>query len=182
MNRVELLTFENYMVQGTFPVIDQPFTNACWATVLTMLTNWKNKENLAIEAVLLPLDESYLKIFNRNEGLLSSQKEALLSSVGLIGEAPTNYSVEGILHLLKLYGLLWATTDEDPGKGFSIHARIIQGISGDGSIEGTVLHIVDPSGGKLVEEPFKVFTDKFEQEARDTGSADPLRIQMIHYP
>ncbi|WP_258389042.1 papain-like cysteine protease family protein [Paenibacillus spongiae] len=58
-----------------------------------------------------------------------------------------NYSVDGIEYLLKLYDPLWATTDEDPTANFSIHARIISGISGDGTPDGTLLRIIDPAGG-----------------------------------
>lgn len=147
-----------------------------------MLINWKNKTSLEIESVLLSLDDIYLEKFNNNKGLLGSEKKALLDNVGLVGEFPQSFTIEGILRLLKLHGPLWATTDEDPGKEFSIHARIINGISGDGSVLGTTLHIIDPNGGRVFDETFSKFTEKFEQEGRDTGSPNPLRIQMIHFP
>lgn len=45
----------------------------------------------------------------------------------------------------------------------------------------TTLHIADPSGGKLVDEAFVDFINKFEREARSTNSPDPQRIQIIHF-
>ncbi|WP_310876883.1 papain-like cysteine protease family protein [Priestia megaterium] len=182
LTKKELFTFENYTVPGTIPAIAQTLKNGCWATVLTMLINWKNKTSLEIDAVLLGLAEKYLDIYKDNEGISGSEKKALLESAGLVGEAPQNYTPEGILRLLKLYGPLWATTVEGSGNKFSIHARIIYGISGDGLDLGTTLHIVDPSGGKLVDEAFVEFIEKFEREARTSGSPDPQRIQMIHLP
>ncbi|PEW41899.1 hypothetical protein CN444_25385 [Bacillus thuringiensis] len=182
MTKKKLFTFENYTVPGAIPVIAQPLTNGCWATVLTMLMNWKNKTSLEIDAVLLGLDRKYLDIYKDNEGISGAEKKSLLESANLVGEAPQSYNPEGILSLLKLYGLLWATTIESSGGKFSIHARIIYGISGDGLDLGTTLHIVDPSGGKLVDEAFMEFIEKFEREARDSESPDPQRIQMIHFP
>ncbi|WP_182812745.1 papain-like cysteine protease family protein [Bacillus sp. ME78] len=177
----QLFTFEDYVVPGTIPVLEQPSSNVCWATVLTMLINWKNKTSLKIESVLLSLDDIYLEKFNNNNGLLGAEKKALLDKVGLVGEIPQSYTIDGILGLLKTHGPLWATTDEDPSKEFSIHARIINGISGDGSVLGTTLHIIDPNGGRIYDETFSKFIEKFEQEARDSGSPNPLRIQMAHF-
>jgi hypothetical protein len=75
---------------------------------------------------------------------------------------------------------LWVTTDEDPTSGFAIHARIMTGIRGDGTPDGTTLDIADPGTGTAYQEKFGKFLDKYEAEARDSKA--PLRIQIVHWP
>ncbi len=72
------------------------------------------------------------------------------------------------------------TTDENPGANFSIHARILTAIRGDGTPGGTTLTFVNPSGGRVERETLAVFLPKFEAEARDPKR--PLRIQVVHWP
>ena len=35
-------------------------------------------------------------------------------------------------------------------------------MSGDGSVDGTVMHIIDPAGGRRYQESFRVFIAKYE--------------------
>jgi len=120
---------------------------------------------------------SYLLKFTNNEGLNSTEKEPFLSSIGLIGEPNMSYSVEGFKALLEDFGPLWVTTDENPGTGFSIHARIVTRLQGDGSPENTFLQINDPAGGVEVIEAYKDFIQKFE----DVAGSGFQGIQVVHY-
>ena len=43
-----------------------------------------------------------------------------------------------------------------------MHSRIVEAMSGDGSVDSTVMHIIDPAGGRQYQESFRVFIAKYE--------------------
>ncbi|MGH7596275.1 MAG: papain-like cysteine protease family protein [bacterium] len=169
----------NYRVPGIVPAERQPSSMTCWATVTTMMMSWRDNMSMAIETALSRIGQPYVEKFRRNEGLLGSEKAPFLASAGLIAEPPMSYSLEGWERMLRTYGPLWVTTDEQPGAGFAIHARIMTGIRGNGDAN-TVVDIVDPAGGRQYQERFADFVRKFEEEALDPKR--PLRIQVVHWP
>jgi hypothetical protein len=68
-----------------------------------------------------------------------------------------------------------------------VHARIITAITGDGSVDGTFLSIIDPEGGRRYRENITLFTQRFEAvaradlAARREGSAVDLAPQIVHF-
>ncbi len=120
---------------------------------------------------------TYRAKFDNNQGLLGSEKPAFLAALGFTGEPPMSYSVQGFRDLLESVGPLWVTTDEQPGDGFAIHARIVTGMFGDGTPERTFLRINDPAGGRQYTETFRKFMEKFEEVA----GAGALRVQVVHF-
>jgi hypothetical protein len=171
----------NYSIPGILPTLKQPMDWACWATVATMMYSWKNNGSYDIETALAKIGNTYLDIYKKNSGLSPKDKSGFLYSAGLVAEAPQNYFPRGWNDLLKKYGALWVTTAE--GVGFSVHARILTGIFGDGTFDGTSLTIADPADGRIHTETVTVFAKKFEEVARqDLGSGGELRPQVVHYP
>jgi peptidoglycan hydrolase-like protein with peptidoglycan-binding domain len=169
----------DHQIRGV-PVVGQPSNKTCWATVATMLLSWRDSTSYEIREAMDRIDSKWGTKFGANQGLFAAEKEPFLSDAGLVAEPPQNYSVEGLYDLLVAHGPLWLTTDEDTGSGFSIHARILTGMSGDGSIENTTLTLIDPAGGgRVVRESFRTFTEKFEEEAVDVGV---FRVQVVHWP
>lgn len=82
--------------------------------------------------------------------------------------------------MLVEHGPLWLTIDEDTSCGFSIYARVLTGMSGNGTIENTTLIFTDPGhGGRVVRESFQAFAEKFEDKAIDVGV---FRVQVAHWP
>ena len=169
----------NYTVPGIVPVLAQPSSMACWATVYTMLYSWKRQQSLTIEAALGALGQKWLNIYTDNTGLPGSEKSNFVRAAGLIAEPPMNPSMQGWEEMLRNYGPLWLTTNENPGQGWAIHARILVGIHGDGTASGTRFKIIDPAGGRQYEESVATFIPKYEDEVRRTGY---LRIQILHWP
>ena len=88
-----------------------------------------------------------------------------------------NYTAEGILGLLAAHGPLWVTTDEDASALFAVHARIMTGIEGDGSPDGTMLQLIDPAGGSQGWELLSRFVERYEE----VTEAGPLRVQVAHF-
>lgn len=172
----------DYEVPGIVPSLVQPTDNTCWATAATILVSWHENQSYTIESVMDWAGEFYRTKFDNNEGLMGSEKNFLIETLGLRAEPPIEYTIEGWLSLLNKYGPLWVTTDEDPTDYFAIHARIITGMDGDESIDITFLHIIDPADGNKYTEAFSSFVPKFEEVAiGDIAANQSFRIQIIHY-
>jgi papain like cysteine protease AvrRpt2 len=81
---------------------------------------------------------------NEFHGGIPSYKEAsaVFQSIGLVPEPLQSFSVQKVAALLNQYGPLIVVQPSSPTLN---HARLITGISGDGTLNGTVLYINDPS-------------------------------------
>jgi hypothetical protein len=170
----------DYKVPGIVWPIKQPSSMVCWATVTTIMVCWKRQQSMTIETAIGQIGSSWLALYKANKGLLGSQKAPFLTAAGLTWQAPQSLSASGWEALLRDYGPLWVTTDEDPTADFAIHARVMTGIHGDGTESGTKLDIVDPGTGTAYQESFGTFLRKFESEAMNPKL--PLRIQIVHWP
>ena len=169
----------DYTVPGLVNPLRQPSGMVCWATVATMMMSWKAQQSFSIEAAMQRVGDIYLRKFRNNEGLLPEEKEPFIRATGMVFKYPQNLSIAGWESLLRAAGPIWVTTDERPGRGFAIHARIMSGIQGDGTAAGTWVTIIDPGTGTQYRERFSDFLRKFEEEAIDDYSA---RIQIVHWP
>jgi hypothetical protein len=169
-------------ISGTVPELAQPDTMACWATVYTMLYSWRRDSSTTMETAVGDVGTRWLSKLKANQGLSVEEKVDFIADAGLVAEPPMNPSIQGWADMITNYGPLWVTTDEGPGKGWAIHARIIVGMTGNGTAEGTTLDIIDPNGGRRYKESFGGFLSKFESEALDRPRDFPLRIQIVHWP
>ncbi|MCC6411164.1 MAG: glycoside hydrolase family protein [Saprospiraceae bacterium] len=169
----------SYNVPGPFNIIRQPSGMTCWATVTTMMECWRLRQSQTIETTMSSIGANWLAKFQANQGLSASEKVQFLRDAGLTFEYPQSLTAQGWEYLMRDFGPIWVTTDEDPSGNFAIHARILVGIQGDGTIEGTQLTIIDPGTGTQYSEEFAHFLEKYESEARDSRA--PLRIQIVHY-
>jgi len=169
----------DYTVPGVVPALRQPSSKACWATVTTMMIGWRRQRSLSIEDALASVGDTYLTLFRGNGGLTAAQKPAFLAAAGLVSESPQSLTTEAWEGLLREFGPVWVTTDEDTGPDFAIHARVVVGIHGDGTPAGTSVEVVDPSDGSRGPEAFLAFLKKFEEETLQRGT---LRIQIVHWP
>lgn len=169
-----------YTVPGIVEAIQQPSGMTCWATAATMMQSWRNDASYTIEAVMDSAGPAYRAKFDADDGLGAGEKPMFLRRLGLRSEVPMSYTIQGWERLLRQYGALWVTTAE--GANFSIHARIIAGIRGDETADGTTFSIVDPADGQRHTETITDFVRKFEDVARqDLGHRGELRPQVVHY-
>ncbi len=171
----------DYTVPGPVDVLAQPSSMVCWATVTTMMISWRDQMSMPIETALSGVGPTYVAKFRANSGLSAAEKGPFLAAAGLEAEPPMSFTMEAWEDLLRNYGPLWVTTDENVGPGFSIHARIIRGMHGDGTAEGTEFDVVDPAGGREYRERVTVFLHKYEEVVGAAGSG-PLFLQVVHWP
>jgi len=169
----------DYSVPGLVEPLAQPSGMTCWATVTAMMMMWREQKSMTIPTALGRVGTAYVTKFTNDQGLTAAEKATFLAAAGLAYEYPQSLTAAGWEGLLRRYGPLWVTTDENPGAGFSIHARIMTGIHGDGTDAGTSIDIVDPAGGRAYKENFGTFRTKYEAEAMDPKR--PVRIQIVHW-
>lgn len=168
---------------GTVPKLKQANSMACWATVATMMVSWKEGRQMTVEETLQKAGAQYLTKFQNGEGLLSSEKEAFIGALGMVGEAPASYSLQQYIDWVNTYGPLWITTDSSAAAGqFSPHARVVTRITGTGSADGsgTSFVFIDPASGTELTEPFSTFLSAYEQMVTDNPG--DLFIQIVHFP
>lgn len=169
----------SYRIPGTVPPIAQDKPMACWATVSAMMTSWRDNTVYSIADAASKIGARWRKMYDDDTGMAGADKPAFLAAAGLAAEPPANYTIERYETLLREYGPLWVTTNEGFGSPFSaVHARIVVGISGDGTPTGTMLDIVDPAGARTYTESFQTFVNKYEDDVRTIASP---RIQIVHW-
>ncbi len=100
----------------------------------------------------------------------------------MVSEPPQDYSVTGWANLIKQYGPLWVTTNEAPTGLFSVHARIVTALKGDGTVDGTSFTIVDPADGAVHTETVTQFVNKYDSVATgDMKGGGDFRPQVVHF-
>jgi hypothetical protein len=166
-----------YDVPGTIDVIAQPKSMACWATVTTMLMEFKQQQSFTIDTALDTLGSDFEQIYQSNSGLAPDRVQDLANATGMTIEYQRCETPESILQLLKDYGMISIVDNEGSTTNWAVHNRLIQGIYGDGTTSNTFLKIIDPAGGKTYEESFDVFASKYES----MSDANGWNLQMMHY-
>lgn len=116
------------------PLIPQQTGMSCWAAGAAMLVAWRDQ---------LSIDPS--EIANATGAWtayvhgLQPNDASIFPVWGMAPEAPQSYTVEGFYNLLNTYGPLWVA-----GAVPSPHIRVVAGMRGDGTPDGTTLMINDP--------------------------------------
>lgn len=170
----------DYRVPGVFAVVRQPSKYTCWATVATMMIDWRRQQNLPINDAMAAIGGAWAAKFAADAPMSAYDKVAFLRDAKLSSETPQGYTAEGWRALLQRYGPLWITTDEAPSGHFAIHARMVVGIRGDGTPAGTKLDIIDPGTGARYRETLDDLAHGFDKAAFELKVSPG--IQVVHWP
>lgn len=171
----------DFSVRGEVPTIAQPTTDTCWAAGSAMMVSYKQQKSLNIESVMDMAGDYYRQKFDNNQGLYAAEERLLFSRLGMTTKEPANYTAKDILTLLQTRGPLLVINNEGSTSRPALHARVITGISGDGTPEGTQLKINDPDGGKSYTESWSDFAQKFEDVANVDAKKPSIRLQIAHF-
>ncbi|MGI4870858.1 MAG: papain-like cysteine protease family protein [Janthinobacterium lividum] len=169
-------------VRGLVPALKQENDMACWATAAAMMVSWKRAQSMTVPTALALAGSTYVDKFNQKQGLLSSEKDAFITALGMVGEPPASYTLQTYINWVNTYGPLWVTTDSSTDAGpFSPHARILTKITGAGTPDGqgTYFTFNDPASGTEVRETFLDFVAAYEQMVTDNPGA--LFLQIVHF-
>ncbi|MCH8622179.1 papain-like cysteine protease family protein [Undibacterium sp. TS12] len=171
----------NFHVTPAVPFIKQPSSDTCWAATATMLRSWKEGKALSITEVMDKAGPSYRALFDAGQGLESEQMPVFFENLGMGYAAPANYTIDFYANLLKTYGPLWLTLDDDQApNAIAPHAFILVGIKGDGSADKTQFILMDPAAAGEAEYPFTEFLQKFEEMASQADPNKPLFLQIAY--
>jgi len=160
------------------PAIRQKSDMACWITVYTMMKSWKDRKIYKVEQVATELGKPWSTFFLKNTGLPPEKEKAFMARTGLKSEPPASYMLSAYADWLQQYGPVWIVTGNLGGR----HARLLVGISGDGTYDKTEFIFIDPASGKEVEENSLKFFEKYEQEAKLANIYDwQFHLQIFHF-
>lgn len=159
----------DFKVDGLVPALAQEKSKGCWAAALTMIKSWERKQSIPIATMLAEGGASYVQRFETDAGLSPADVAQLKTDFDL-KDATTPLTAAALAERLKERGPLWVIADEDDDATFSIHARVVTGIVGDGTPHGTIVHYNDPSDGSTKSESLHAFIVKLEQLAQGVAS------------
>jgi hypothetical protein len=158
--------FRPYTAPGTKNILPQPSSMSCWATVYTMMISWKRRQCISINDAIAALGQKWLNYLTADNGLPGHEGQNFERTAGIVREPRMNYTLEGWSDLLWNHGLLWVSHAGLTSAGrLYIHDRIVEGIVGNGSVQGTSVKIIDPDRGRQYMEPFRVFLPNYERQA-----------------
>jgi hypothetical protein len=125
---------ESFDVRYDVQLVPQLTGMSCWAAGAAMLVGWR--DNISIDPSEIAAAIGY---WQQYKGGLDKEDTTMFKAWGLTPEPVQTYTVAGFRRLLEQYGPLWVASAE-PGP----HIRVVTGISGDGSPDGTNVYINDP--------------------------------------
>jgi hypothetical protein len=174
----------DFQVSGRLRHLKQTKRMDCWAVVATILYSFKYNTESHIEDVLALAGDAYLTAYRDDTGLASAAKADLLTALGLVAAPSNDLDVTRLEQLLRERGPLWVTADEDPTARFSVHARVVIGLRGDGTLTGTVAFYLDTTPGTPASprsETVAELREKLTQLAAGDAASGSFRPQIVHF-
>jgi hypothetical protein len=170
--KVANISIDNYAVE----LVAQPTQLSSWVAGATMLVGWRDEVVINLEDIIN--GKEYWSQFRLKDGQLPPSDTTMFNYWGLVAETPRSYTVQELADLLMEYGPLWVASAESiiDKNAKDVHIRVIIGMEGDGTAEGTILSICDPwqrgmrrfrmpNPGSIYTESFVEFIKKQEELA-----------------
>ena len=164
----------DYTVPGLVAPLQQNAPMTCWATVITMMENWRRQQSTPVQTVLERAGQAWVDRYNRGESLDVNLAKSLYDALGLVSLISQNPTIEYWEQLLRTYGPLYVDVGAGPT---STHALIVTGIRGNGTDTGTNITFVDPGSGQVVNQRFDTFRQRYE-----APSAVSWPYVITHWP
>jgi hypothetical protein len=174
----------DYSVPGIINVLQQDKSMACWAFATVMLESWRRGQSLELMAFLDDMGTRagepalFRDAYLNNTGLAPAQVERLLAALSLQQAPAASFLVTRWEEMLRDHGPLMIIGDEVLTPSFAVHARLMVGISGDGTPTGTQVDIADPGTGTRYRESLRTFLAKYEELAPTNWAG----VQVLHFP
>lgn len=118
------------------PLVPQQTNMSCWAAGAAMITGWRDK--VSVDPKEVADGVGYWNQYQHNSPGLDPNDVKMLDKYALTRKAPQSYTVDGFAQVLE-NGPLWVASAE-PGA----HIRVVTGMMGDGTPEGTIVYVNDP--------------------------------------
>jgi Papain-like cysteine protease AvrRpt2 len=152
------------------PLVPQLTGMSCWAAAAAMVIGWRDRS--ALDAVQIARSTGKWEAYQH--GLEPADVPTLAREWGLSTVAAGRHSVRDFARLLEDNGPLWVG-EASPG----LHSVVVSGMSGDNTLDGTIVHIADPwpaGRGERYHVTFRQFMENV-QAAADLEGVD---VQILH--
>jgi hypothetical protein len=177
--RVRALSDQSFDLRFSVPLVPQQTGMSCWAAGAAMVVAWR--EHYSADPAQIAQAAGAWAAYSAG---LHPESTAIFPIWGLTPEPPQAYTVDGFRQLLETYGPLWVA-GAVPGP----HIRVVTGMHGDGSPEGTKVLINDPwqqgmttftlpNAGAQYEETYSQFVAETERLARQEAASFPRAIYV----
>lgn len=168
----------DFDVPRSITPIRKPSPMTCWAAAAAMLASYKE------DGKLVSVEETARRAGGRYEGLLQSDAALTkadmadyLSALGLSSGPAVELAIDQVHQMLRRFGAVWLTPNYDPA--FSLDARIVTGIHGDGTPSGTEVALLDPNNGAKASVPFDRLGNVFQRQGPIKQMGQMI---VIHWP
>lgn len=168
---------------------------SCWAASAAMLVGWLDEVAIGVEEIVEGV--GYWAQYNNERYAVDNRLAAsdlnMFEVWGLVPDTRYQFSLESIAELLWNYGPLWVASDENlsGNSNSEAHVRVIGGISGNGSEDGTLLTIYDPwdrnsqrfrpgNNGSIYQETYKEFIEKMRHLIERENSLDAIYLAHLN--
>jgi len=156
--------------------IAQPSPNTCWAAAGAILLSWLHRTSLTVTAAADQLGGGWRSMLDADHPLSVAEVVSYSGALGLVAEPPMDYLPRGILRLLQQHGPLLVIGDNAIDGDHLVHARIVTGLRGDGTSDGTTVRYLDPADGGTHDETFTEFLSQI-----DTSDAVATGLGIMHF-
>jgi hypothetical protein len=167
------------------PLVPQATGMSCWAASAAMVVAWRDRVSVDPQEIATGSGEWAAYV----SGLNPADVPTLAQAWNLQMEPPQCYSPDGLLRIIQNNGPLWVAAAV-PG----LHAIVVTGMYGDGSVDGTFVCINDPWGrdpgtpgnpGPYDSTPgrasqYVLTLTQFTQEYEAAADNDTVNIQILH--
>jgi ABC-type bacteriocin/lantibiotic exporter with double-glycine peptidase domain len=146
-------------------LVAQPTSVSCWAAALTMVVSYRDKASYD------PATIASRAGMDLNTGYGWSQIESAVTAWNLVEEGPTSSDPYDWANKLTQWGPIWVVEIGNP-----FHAVVLAGINGDGTPDGTMVTVYNPSPvgvGAVQTKSFTAFETEFELGA-------PANAMLVH--
>ncbi|SFF08517.1 N-acetylmuramoyl-L-alanine amidase [Chitinophaga sp. CF118] len=169
----------DFTVPGTIVPIKQQTPNACWATVTTMMANWKKKQNQSVNDYITAVGPEYIPFIKT--GITIEKLGAFCNTTRLkMASSNTEYPVSFYYDILQKNGPIWVI-DLESSDPKMLHGRLLIGIKGDDSSNTTMFTIIDPATGSKYDEALSVFIAKTENVVKTIDAVKDVQIPLLIY-
>lgn len=158
----------SFQVKYSVQLVPQMTEVSCWAAAAAMLVSWRQEVSVIPSEIANRI--GYWREYDERGYSINDEKVFKYWGLTYFRMTP---NCKGLAKLIAENGPLIIVTMEDPQQQDVAHARVIAGVKGDGSPEGTILTIYDPwpvNSGSVYEETYAQFIVKYNQlSSRSTG-------------
>ncbi len=152
-------------------LVSQPTGMSCWAAAAAMVVGWRDRITIDPAEVARGAGQWAAYV----DGLNPADVPTLARAWRLVMEPPQSYTVAGLRQMLETKGPLWVGAAVP-----TLHAIVVNGLYGDGTVDGTYVRIKDPwppgQGSEYVM-GLRQFIQEYEGAARDYPE---VNIQILH--